>query len=123
LLADLYGAQNLMRDGLVPPELVFSDSAFLRPCHGLLDRAGPLHFYAADLARGADGKWRVIDNHLETLAGIGFVLANRVAHTHVTGDLFKRVNAVRLASHFQRLQIALAAHAGRDNAAMALLTP
>jgi uncharacterized circularly permuted ATP-grasp superfamily protein/uncharacterized alpha-E superfamily protein len=123
LLADLYGDQKLMRDGIVPPELVFSDNAYLRPCHGLLNRAGPLQFYAADVARGADGKWRVIDNHLETLAGIGFTLANRVAHTHVTGDLFKRVNAVRLASHFQRLQMSLAAHAGRDNAAMALLTP
>lgn len=123
LLADLYGPQELMRQGLVPPELVFSDSAYLRPCQGILDRAGPLRFYAADLARGADGKWRVIDNHLETLAGIGFVLANRVAHTHVTGDLFKRVNAVRLAAHFQRVQVALAAHAQRDNASIALLTP
>lgn len=123
LLSDLYGAQKLMRDGLVPPELVFSDIGFLRPCQGILDKAGPLRFYAADLARGADGQWRVIDNHLETLAGVGFVLANRVAHTHVTGDLFKRVNAVRLASHFQRLQVALAGHAGRDNASIALLTP
>ncbi len=123
LLADLYGPQELMRQGLVPPELVFSDNAYLRPCQGILDKAGPLRFYAADLARGADGKWRVIDNHLETLAGIGFVLANRVAHTHVTGDLFKRVNAVRLAAHFQRLQVALAAHAQRDNASIALLTP
>ena len=123
LLADLYGPQDLMRQGLVPPELVFSDSAYLRPCQGILDKAGPLRFYAADLARGADGKWRVIDNHLETLAGIGFVLANRVAHTHVTGDLFKRVNAVRLAAHFQRLQVALASHANRDNASIALLTP
>ncbi len=123
LLADVYGEQKLMRRGLVPPELIFSDNAFLRPCQGVLDKAGPLRFYAADLARGADGQWRVIDNHLETLAGVGFVLANRVAHTHVTGDLFKRVNAVRLASHFQRLQVALAAHAGRDNASIALLTP
>ncbi len=123
LLADVYGPQKLMRDGLVPPELVFSDNAFLRPCQGILDKAGPLRFYAADLARGADGQWRVIDNHLETLAGLGFVLANRVAHTHVTGDLFKQVNAVRLAAHCQRLQNALTAHAGRDNAAIALLTP
>jgi uncharacterized circularly permuted ATP-grasp superfamily protein len=60
LLADLYGPQKLMRDGLVPPELVFSDNAFLRPCQGILDRGGPLRFYAADLARGTDGQWRVI---------------------------------------------------------------
>ena len=123
LLADLYGERNLVRLGLVPADLVFSDSAFLRPCQDILPAAGGLRFYAADLARGADGLWRVIDNHTETVAGIGFALANRVVHTHVAGDLFKRCNAVRLASHFQALQSALTAHAGRDNARIALLTP
>lgn len=122
-LADIYGAQRLMRSGLVPPELVFSDNAYLRPCQDIVPNAGPLRFYAADLARGADGQWRVIDSHAETLAGIGFALANRVVHTHVAGDIFKRVNAVRLAAYFQNLLIALAAHTGRDNARIALLTP
>jgi uncharacterized circularly permuted ATP-grasp superfamily protein/uncharacterized alpha-E superfamily protein len=123
ILADLYGAQTLMRDGLVPPELVFADRAFLRPCQGILPNAGHLQFYAADLARGTDGAWRVIDNHTETAAGAGFAVANRVVHTHVAGDLFNRCNAVRLASYFQTLQSALTAHAGRDNARIALLTP
>ena len=58
LLTDLYGEQRLMREGAVPPELMFSDSAFLRPCQGILPNAGGLQFYAADLARGADGHWR-----------------------------------------------------------------
>jgi uncharacterized circularly permuted ATP-grasp superfamily protein len=77
ILADTYGDQTLMRRGLVPPELVFADHAYLRSCRGVLpiaapsrDYAGWLPFYAADLARGADGQWRVIDNHTETLAGV-----------------------------------------------------
>jgi uncharacterized circularly permuted ATP-grasp superfamily protein/uncharacterized alpha-E superfamily protein len=123
ILHDLYGEQRLMREGRIAPELVFSDSAFLRPCQGILPKAGPLQFYAADLARGSDGLWRVIDSHTETLAGIGFALANRVAHTHVAGDLFNQCNAVRLASYFQSLQAALGARSGRGAARIALLTP
>ncbi len=123
ILADLYGPQALMRAGLLPPELVFADATFLRPCLGVLPDAGHLQFYAADLARDADGRWRVIDNHTETLAGIGFALANRVVHTHVAGDLFKQVNATRLVSYFQNLQGALTSHSGRENARIALLTP
>ena len=123
VLTDLYGEQALLRDGIIPPELVFSDSAYLRACQGVLPHAGGLRFYAADLARGADGQWRVIDNHAETLAGAGFALANRMVHTHVAGDLFNASNAVRLASFFQNLQAALADHSGRDNARIALLTP
>jgi uncharacterized circularly permuted ATP-grasp superfamily protein/uncharacterized alpha-E superfamily protein len=123
LLTDLYGDQTLLRNGLVPPELVYADDAFLRPCQGILPQSGPLQFYAADLARGRDGRWRVIDNHTETLAGLGFSLANRVVHTHVAGDLFKQSNALRLAPHFQKLQSALTTHSGRENARIALLTP
>ncbi len=123
LLNDAYGEQNLLRQGLLPAELLFSDPAYLVPCNGILPRAGGLMFYAADLARGEDGKWRVIDNHTETLAGIGFALANRVVHTHVAGDIFKNCNALRLAPYFQELQAALTHHSGRENARVALLTP
>jgi uncharacterized circularly permuted ATP-grasp superfamily protein/uncharacterized alpha-E superfamily protein len=123
LLNDAYGEQNLLRQGLVPAELLFSDPAYLIPCKGVLPNTGGLMFYAADLARGEDGKWRVIDNHTETLAGIGFALANRVVHTHVAGDIFKNCNARRLAPYFQELQSTLTLHSGRENARVALLTP
>jgi uncharacterized circularly permuted ATP-grasp superfamily protein/uncharacterized alpha-E superfamily protein len=122
-LCDLYGPQQLLRDGAVPPELVFSDNSYLRRCKNNLPSSGQLHFYAADLARGADGQWRIIDNHTETVAGLGFALANRVVHTHIAADLFKRCNVVRLADYFQRLQSALTVHSGRENARIALLTP
>lgn len=123
ILNDIYGPQHLLRSGRVPPELVFSDNTFLRPCQNILPAAGPLQFYAADLARGIDGQWRVIDNHTETIAGLGFALANRVVHSHIAGDIFKHCNAIRLANHFQAVQGAMTAYAGRKNARTALLTP
>jgi len=123
LLNDVYGEQKLLRQGLVPAELIFSDAAYLAPANGVLPNAGGLMFYAADIARGEDGKWRIIDNHTETLAGIGFALANRVVHTHVAGDLFRDCNARRLAPYFQELQATLTEHSGRENARIALMTP
>lgn len=130
ILADLYGAQSLLRQGFIPPELVFADHAYLPPAKGIIPPATPpaaqggwLQFYAADLARGADGQWRVIDNHTETLAGLGFALANRVVYTQVAGDLFKACNGVRLAAFFQEFRAALSAKAGRDGARIVLLTP
>jgi len=123
LLCDLYGDQTILREGIVPPELVFSDSAYLGPCHGVLPNAGGLQYYAADLARGADGSWRIIDSHTETLAGMGYALANRVIHTQVAGDLFKQCNAVRLAPYFHEMQGVLADRGQRENGRIALLTP
>ncbi len=123
LLADLYGAQRLLASGMVPHELVLSDPAFLRPCRDLRPSGGYIQFFAADVARGPDGRWRIIDTHAETPAGIGYALANRMVHTHVAGDIFGACKALRLAPFFQQLQAALAKRANRADPTIALLTP
>ncbi len=123
ILADVYGEQKLMRDGSIPPGLIYSDPAFLTPCHGIQPAAGYLQFYAVDLARESDGSWRVIDNHTETPAGVGYAVANRVVHTQVTGDLFEACNGLRLAPFFQSLQAGLTVLTGRRDPRIALLTP
>ena len=109
ILADLYGPQQLLASGAIPHQLVFSDPSFLRPCQTSAAAGGFIQFFATDLARGPDGRWRVIDTHTETPAGIGYALANRMVHTNVAGDMFAACKALRLAPFFQQLQSALAA--------------
>ena len=123
MLADLYGPQRLLASGAIPHQLVFSDPSFLRPCKNLRPAGGYLQFFATDLARGPDGRWRVIDTHAETPAGIGYALANRMVHTNVAGDIFAACKALRLAPFFQQLQASLARRADRVDPAIALLTP
>jgi len=123
ILADIYGDQKLMRAGLIPPLLVHADPSFLPPCQGITPRNGHLQFFAADLARGADGQWRVIDNHAETIAGLGFILANRMVHAHFASDLLNDCGAMRLAPYFKQLQAGLKARTGRPDPQIALLTP
>src|ERR1051326_8509055 len=54
ILADLYGPQCLLRDGLIPPELVFGHRNYLRPLHGAtIPGTRWLHLYAADVGRGS----------------------------------------------------------------------
>ncbi|MGE0702051.1 MAG: circularly permuted type 2 ATP-grasp protein, partial [Hyphomicrobiaceae bacterium] len=79
--------------------------------------------YGADLARSPDGQWRVIDNHAETPAGVGYAVANRVMHADVADDLFGECRVRRLSSHFIGLQAAIAERSGRSDPTVALLTP
>ncbi len=123
ILTDIYGEQKLLASGRIPPGLVFSDPSFLRAARDILPTGGMLQFFATDLARGADGAWRVIDSHTETPAGIGLVLANRGVHTHVAGEVFAASNAQRLASFFRDVQASLAQRCGRADPRIALLTP
>ncbi|NJM34723.1 MAG: circularly permuted type 2 ATP-grasp protein [Rhodomicrobium sp.] len=123
LLADLYGDQALLREGHLPPQLILGDPTFLRAMKGTAEGRGRIAFFAADYTRGADGRWRILDNHAETVAGAGFALANRIVHSHVSSELFREVNAVRLAPYFNAMYSELLARAGRDDATIALLTP
>lgn len=78
LLADLYGSQRLLAEGLVPPELPFGHPNFLWPCHGLVPRgASWLHVYAADLARAPDGRWWLLADRTQAPSGAGYALENR----------------------------------------------
>lgn len=123
ILEDLYGPQQLLASGDIPPALIFSDYAFLRALHGAPPEMCHLRFYAADIARGPDGLWRVIDNHAETPAGPGFAIANRITFTHSEGDLFRQCNVYRLAPFFEDLQEDLVRTTNREDPTIALLTP
>lgn len=123
VLTDIYGPQNLMRRGLIPPQLVFSDPSYLRACRHIGPNGGRIQCIAVDMARGADGSWRVVDTHVETPAGIGYALANRTVLSHISGDIFSASKAMRLANYFQNMQDALANRINRPDPSIALLTP
>jgi uncharacterized circularly permuted ATP-grasp superfamily protein/uncharacterized alpha-E superfamily protein len=78
LMADLYGPQRLLAEGVVPPELPFGHPNFLWPCHGITPKGGDwLHVYAADLARAPDGRWWVLSDRTQAPSGAGYALENR----------------------------------------------
>jgi uncharacterized circularly permuted ATP-grasp superfamily protein len=57
ILSDLFGVQRLVRDGLVPAPLIHANPGYLRACQAVRVPGGNyLQFYAADVARGPDGR-------------------------------------------------------------------
>jgi uncharacterized circularly permuted ATP-grasp superfamily protein/uncharacterized alpha-E superfamily protein len=126
ILADLYGRQSLLRDGLLPPEIVFPNPGFLRPCHGIkLPGNRYLHLYAANLGRGRDGHWRVLGDRTQAPSGAGYALENRIVMTRTLPEAFGDCRVLRLASFFQTFRDTLRSLAPRnkDNPRIVLLTP
>jgi len=79
VLADLYGSHRLVRDGHIPPELVFDNPGFLRACHGIAPTNGVyLQNYAVDIARAPNGSWWVISDRTQAPSGAGYALENRL---------------------------------------------
>jgi uncharacterized circularly permuted ATP-grasp superfamily protein/uncharacterized alpha-E superfamily protein len=126
VLADLYGPRRLLREDLLPPELVFRHEGFLRPCTGVsVPNDIYLHTYAADIARAPDGRWWVLADRTQAPSGAGYALENRLVSTRVLGDVFRTANVRRLASFFQvyreTLRSLVPRH--RENPRIVLLTP
>ena len=124
VLADLHGPQTLVTDGSLPAALVAGSPLFLRPMVGLEPAGGRhLQFIAVDLARGPDGGWRVLADHLRVPAGVGYALENRLAVSRTLGGLQDRLHIQRHAPFFASLRDGLAAMCRRTDPRIGLLTP
>ncbi|MBK9992122.1 MAG: circularly permuted type 2 ATP-grasp protein [Verrucomicrobia bacterium] len=126
ILADLYGAQKLLREGVLPPGLIFANPAFLRQCHGIMPPENQfLHLHAVDLARAPNGRWWVLSDRTQAPSGTGYALENRIVLSRVLPEEFRELRAERLAHFFQHLRDTLRrlpAHGG-GQPNVVLLTP
>ena len=122
--ADIYGAQALVRQGHLPAPVVSGSPHFWRNMIGMQPPGGHhLHFYAADLARGPNGEWRVLADRLRMPSGVGYALENRLALSRATGELHSALNGRRIAPFFSHFREGLATGCARVEPRIGLLTP
>ena len=127
VLADLHGDQKLIAGGWLPPELIHAHRGYLRPCHGMtLPSKRQLILYAADLARGPDGRMWIVNDRTQAPSGSGYVVENRGVMTRAMPRLFHRTGVRRIAGFFRTLRETLEsfpAHAGAREPRVVILTP
>ncbi|MCE9661465.1 MAG: circularly permuted type 2 ATP-grasp protein [Burkholderiales bacterium] len=126
VLGDIYGPQELLKSGAIPPPVVFGHRGFLGPAQGLAPVSG-MHLlqYAADLARSPDGRWWVVSDRTQAPSGSGYALENRLVVSRVFPQMFRELPVQHLASYFEALRSALMRWAPRGDGPtrIVLLTP
>lgn len=116
VMADLYGPQQLIKDGLLPASLVFGHSNFIRNAHGMKPAGGQfLHLYAADLARSPDGQWWVLADRTQAPSGAGYALENRLIVSQVFPELFRSMGVRHLAQYFATMRDSLVQRSPRGD--------
>lgn len=131
ILADLYGEGQLLKEGLIPPELVFGHRGFLRAMHGVHLPGGGggagrwLHFYAADIGRTAGGELCVMADRTQAPSGAGYALENRLVVSRALPDVFRDCRVQRLATFFRTVRDTLKSLAlhNKESPRIVLLTP
>jgi uncharacterized circularly permuted ATP-grasp superfamily protein/uncharacterized alpha-E superfamily protein len=126
VLSDTYGPQNLLKSGSLPAELVYANPNFLHGCHNIAVPGNRyLTFYAADIYRAEDGRFRVFRDYGSHPAGLAYALENRIVMSRVVAELYKKHQILRLAPFFRTFQrtIQQRTSPGRENPGVVLLSP
>ncbi len=125
MMADTYGAQQLLQEGLIPPALVHGHPGYVRALQGVKPVGGTyLHIAAFDLARGQDGSWWLMSQRCQAPSGLGYLLENRLAIAAEFPSAFQAMRVQRLAQTYRALvdNLKRMSPAGAD-AHLVLLTP
>lgn len=105
MVADLFGPQTLLRNGVIPPEIVFSSPGYLRACRGFRPAGGfLLHLYAADVGRAPDGRIVVFSDRTAAPTGSGYALENRMVLGSTLSELFNDYGVERLRHYFETVK-------------------
>src|SRR5215204_504240 len=125
-LADVYGAREVLKDGVVPHELIVTSKNFTRAAAGIRPPNGVrVHLAGIDLVRGSDGVMRVLEDNLRVPSGISYVVENREALTRVFPGLFLEQQVQPVANYVATMLDSLRACApdGVGDPTVVLLTP
>ncbi len=125
-LLDLYGKQQVLRDGVVPAELIYRGKDFRREIHGIRPPHDLyIHISGIDLVRDADGKYLVLEDNLRTPSGVSYMIENRIVIRRTLPEFFSRYHVRRVEHYPALLAQALRGLSPRGNgeAVVVLLTP
>lgn len=124
ILKDLYGAQNLLKENILPAEVLYAHKGFISEMHDMgLKENFQLYFYAADMARGPDGKMWIISDRTQAPSGLGYAIENRLTINAIAGELYPGIATKKIADFIEEFKNLIAKLAHSESGATALLTP
>ena len=126
ILKDIYGEQQLIKEGIIPMEIIYYHRGFIRECCGIQQTGKHnLVIYSADMAKSKDGSIWVLNDRTQAPSGSGYALENRMAMARIVPELFDQVKVKRLSPYFNAMHGALmdiAPHKNEDPR-IVILTP
>ena len=126
IFKDLYTEQRLIKEGIVPAEIIFAHKSFIPEVFNFENKDYySMRFYATDISRGPDGKFWVINDRTQSPSGLGYAIENRLTMNSVSNDLYPNVEILKMAKFIEGFKNMLKSlsSTNQDNPLIALLTP
>ena len=125
-LNDVYSNQFIIKDKIIPIDMIYSCEHYLREMHNLkVPHDIFVHISGIDIIRDADGTFYVLEDNLRTPSGVSYMLENREITKRIFPDLISQNNVRTVTQYPQILYKNLAALSPRHNSKpnIVMLTP
>jgi len=125
-LNDIYHDQHILREKIIPAELVFSSKHFRPEMMGFrIPKDRYIHIVGTDIVRSDDGEYYVLEDNLRSPSGVSYMLENRQVMKRTFADLFSQYDVSPIEHYPQELLSALRSVVPHDysDATVVLLTP
>ncbi len=126
IFKDLYTEQKLIKEGIIPAEIVFGHKSFIPEVFNFKNKDYySLRFYASDISRGPDGKFWVINDRTQSPSGLGYAIENRLTMNSISNDLYPNVEIKKMAKFIEGYKNMLKSlsPSNQENPLIAFLTP
>ncbi|TFD29673.1 circularly permuted type 2 ATP-grasp protein [Cryobacterium cryoconiti] len=125
-LADIYGPQAAVHDGVIPAGLISSSNHFHRQAAGIVSANNVrIQVSGIDLIRDEVGAWRVLEDNVRVPSGVSYVISNRRVMAQTLPELFVSMRVRPVGDYPNKLLQALraSAPASVDDPNVVVLTP
>ncbi len=121
---DIYNDQKILKDKIVPKELVYSSATFLNQCVGLKPPEKVwCHITGSDIIRDNDGRFYVLEDNLRCPSGVSYMLENREILKRTFPELFEKLKVRTVYNYPHILRDMLESLTPKQEASIAVLTP
>jgi len=123
-LADIYSDQKIIKDGIIPKEVIYSSKNFLAPCMGIKPPKNIwIHITGTDLIRGNDGEYMVLEDNLRCPSGVSYMLENRELLKQTFPEVVAKTQIRPIADYPHKLLQMLRFISDRPEPTVVVLTP
>lgn len=123
-LWDIYHDQKILKDGVVPPELILKNANYRPEMIGLdVPKRTYVHVCGIDLVRDRHGKFLVLEDNARTPSGVSYVIENRHMMRRGFADLMDDVDVLPVDAYGPKLHEAMAQIAPVTDPTVVLLSP
>ncbi len=121
---DVYNDQKILKEGVVPRDLIETSKCFLPACMGLKPpKSIWCHITGTDLIRGAEGEFMVLEDNLRCPSGVSYMLENRELSKQIFPEILANTGVRPVSDYPTRLYEMLKNLSDRPNPNIVVLTP